>query len=130
METGNAMLATCYVLVFQSSLISDGFPEFMSFIRGCMVVAFQMGMKRMKFIFENMMPDDQLGVIGPSLELHPGLASSVTDPVIESLRNFEHLMMKPYEKEFFSALMQIAVKSQESSRGGVYHCSFSTKRTR
>lgn len=122
-EAGNAMLATCYVLVFQSSLISDGFPEFMSFIRGCMVVAFQMGVKRMKFIFENMMPDDQLRVVGPSLERDPGLASSVTDPAIESLRKCEHLMMKPYVKEFFSALMEIAVKSQESSRGGGYHFS-------
>lgn len=121
METGNAMLATCYVLVFQSSLISDGFPEFMSFIRGCMVVAFQMGVKRMKFIFKNMMPDDQLRVVGPSLERDPGLASSITDPVIESLRNCEHLMVRPYEKEFFSALMEIAVKSHESSRGGKHH---------
>ena len=83
-----------------------------------MVVAFQMGVKRMKFIFENMMPDDQLRVVGPSLERDPGLTSSVTDPVIESLRDCEHLMVKPYEKEFFSALMEIAVKSQDSSRGG------------
>lgn len=128
METGNAMLATCYVLVFQSSLISDGFPEFMSFIRGCMVVAFQMGSKRMKFIFENMMPDDQLRVVGPSLERDPGLTSSVTDPIIESLRNCEHLMVKPYEKKFFSALMEIAIKSQESSRGGGYPFFPSTER--
>ena len=83
-----------------------------------MVVAFQMGVKRMKFIFENMMPDDQLRMVGPSLERDPGLTSSVTDPVIESLRDCEHLMVRPYEKEFFSALMQIAVKSQNSSRNG------------
>lgn len=86
-------------------------------------MAFQMKVKSMKFIFENIMPDDQLRVVGPSLERDPSLASSVTNPVIESLRNCEHLMVKPYEKEFFSALMEIAVKSQESSRGGEYHVS-------
>lgn len=118
METGNAMLATCYVLVFQSVLISDGFPEFMSFIRGCMVVAYQMGMKGMKFIFDNIMPDDQLRVVGPSLEADPAIPLHIMEPVIESLRFCEYLVVRPAEKEFFDALMEIVVKSQESAKGG------------
>lgn len=118
METGNAMLATCYVLVFQSALISDGFPEFMSFIRGCIVVAYQMGVKRMKFIFDNILPDDQLRIIGPSLEADPAIPQHVTDAVIESLRSCEHLIVRGSEKEFFNALMETVVKAQESSSGG------------
>lgn len=64
-ESGSAMLATCYVLVFQSSLIADCFPEFMSFIRGCMVVAYQMGVKGLGSIFDMMVADELLKVMGP-----------------------------------------------------------------
>jgi len=38
-KQGNAMLATCFVLVFQSVLMDDGLIEYMSFIRGVIAVS-------------------------------------------------------------------------------------------
>jgi len=38
-EQANAMLATCFVLLFQSVLMEDGLIEYMSFIRGVIAVS-------------------------------------------------------------------------------------------
>jgi len=38
-EQGNAMLATCFILLFQSVLMDDGLIEYMSFIRGVIAVS-------------------------------------------------------------------------------------------
>jgi hypothetical protein len=48
---GNAMLATCYALLFQSVLMRDGLVEYMTFIRGVIVVALHMGKRNMRFLF-------------------------------------------------------------------------------
>jgi len=38
-EQGNAMLATCFSLLFQSVLLDDGLIEYMTFIRGVIAVS-------------------------------------------------------------------------------------------
>ncbi|KAM3084367.1 hypothetical protein ACMFMG_001527 [Clarireedia jacksonii] len=53
-EQGNAMLATCFILLFQSTLISDGLVDYMTFIRGTIAVVNSMGMKKMKFLFHEL----------------------------------------------------------------------------
>ena len=75
-EEGNAMLATCYVLLFQSVLLDDGLAEYMSFIRGCVLIAQNMGCKRMKFLFHSFLGTDSLAKLDPHLkegpEVNPG----------------------------------------------------------
>src|SRR5438045_4036864 len=58
LEEGNAMLATCYTLLFQSLYVEDGMLEFMSFTRGCGVVAKTMGYGGFGFLFDNF-PDEE-----------------------------------------------------------------------
>jgi hypothetical protein len=116
MEQSNAMLATCFTLVFQSALLSDGFPEFMSFIRGCMVVGYQMGAKRIKFIFEGMEPGEQLNKMGPHLLGKPDTPPEQTQAAIDSLKKCEHLVKLPMEKAFWAGCMKIAEGSGRSSR--------------
>ncbi|RYC60604.1 hypothetical protein CHU98_g5615 [Xylaria longipes] len=41
-DEGNALLATCYALTFQSVMLDDGMAEFMIFCRGIVIVAIQM----------------------------------------------------------------------------------------
>jgi len=118
MEEGNAMLATCYTLVFQSALMADAFPEYMSFIRGCMVVAWQMGTKRLKFIFDSMLGDDQLVKMGPFLQGAPDIDPALTNAAIESLERCQHLVVKDSEKAFHACCLEIAHASAVSSRGG------------
>ncbi|KFY05786.1 hypothetical protein V492_08299 [Pseudogymnoascus sp. VKM F-4246] len=116
MEEGNAMLATCYTLVFQSALIADGFPEYMSFIRGCMVVAWQMGVKQLKFIFDGILSDEQLVRMGPHLQGPPGIDPDLTNGAIGSLEAFRPLVVRDAEKPFFECLLQITEAAQISSR--------------
>lgn len=53
-EEGNAMLASCFALLFQSCLLEDGLIEFMMFIRGTVSVGFTMGSRRMKILFDRL----------------------------------------------------------------------------
>ncbi|KAK8086989.1 hypothetical protein PG994_001963 [Apiospora phragmitis] len=52
-EEGNALVATCFALTFQSVLLDDGMTEFMTFCRGVVLVATQMYCKGAKFLFTN-----------------------------------------------------------------------------
>ncbi|KAE9377595.1 hypothetical protein N431DRAFT_434776 [Stipitochalara longipes BDJ] len=58
-QQGNAMIATCFTLLFQSVLMNDGLSEYLSFLRGILAVGMQMGQKRMKFVFERLWGHDQ-----------------------------------------------------------------------
>ncbi|KAL5351178.1 hypothetical protein ACLOAV_003029 [Pseudogymnoascus australis] len=116
MEEGNAMLATCYTLVYQSALIADGFPEYMSFIRGCMVVAWQMGVKQLRFVFEGMLGDDQLVKMGPYLQGPPGIDPELTNGAIGSLEAFRPLVVRKAETDFFECLLEIVKAAQISCR--------------
>ncbi|KAK4167381.1 hypothetical protein QBC43DRAFT_311707 [Cladorrhinum sp. PSN259] len=53
-EEGNALMATCFALTFQSVLLDDGMVEYMTFIRGIVIVAIQMyvgGLDNSKMMF-------------------------------------------------------------------------------
>ncbi|KAI8956036.1 C6 zinc finger protein [Xylaria longipes] len=67
-DEGNALLATCYALTFQSVMLDDGMAEFMIFCRGIVIVAIQMYCKGAKFIFSNFHGDDHVAHLQPLLE--------------------------------------------------------------
>ena len=50
-EEGNALMATCFALTFQSVLLDDGMVEYMTFIRGIIIVAIQMCMSLRTLFF-------------------------------------------------------------------------------
>ncbi|RDW77562.1 hypothetical protein BP6252_05615 [Coleophoma cylindrospora] len=70
---GNAMIGTCYALVFQSTLMDDGLSEYMTFIRGIVLVSIQLAVRNLRFMFENMLDNDSLAAAEPMLEKAPEL---------------------------------------------------------
>ncbi|TVY31630.1 Sterol uptake control protein, partial [Lachnellula subtilissima] len=76
-EQGNAMLATCFALVFQSVLLDDALSEYMAFIRGTVAVGIQMGMKRMNVLFAHLFANQDLENIDPYMK-----AAALIDPVL------------------------------------------------
>jgi hypothetical protein len=58
-QQGNAMIATCFTLLFQSVLLNDGLSEYLSFLRGILAIGMQMGQRRMKFVFERLWGEEQ-----------------------------------------------------------------------
>lgn len=117
-EEGNAMLATCYALLFQSVLIDDGLSEFMSFLRGILVVASNMGCKRMKFLFHSFLGSEQFAMMEPHLDGAPGLNPELVDAACRSLEAFSSLCQQNYEKIYHDTLLKTARALFTSSREG------------
>jgi hypothetical protein len=117
-EEGNAMLATCYVLLFQSVLLEDGLAEYISFIRGCVLIAQNMGCKRMKFLFHSVMGTESLAKMDPHLKEGPEVNPAPVDAGCKSLEAFEPLCRKEYQKKFHTSLLKMARALYTSSRNG------------
>ncbi|ERT00036.1 c6 zinc finger domain containing protein [Sporothrix schenckii 1099-18] len=67
-EEGNALMATCFALTFQSVALDDGMAEYMTFIRGIIVVAIQMYLKGARIMFRNLLNNDQAELLRPAIE--------------------------------------------------------------
>lgn len=117
-EEGNAMLATCYALLFQSVLIDDGLSEFMSFVRGILAVASNMGCKSMKFLFHSFLGSEQFEKMEPYLDGAPGINLELVDSACKSIEAFSPLCQKNYEKIYHGALLKTARALLTSSREG------------
>jgi hypothetical protein len=117
-EEGNAMLATCYSLVFQSALMEDGLVEFMTFVRGVVLVAANMGARRMRFLFHSMLMPEQLQKMDPYLQGAPEISPQPINAAVKSLEAFGHLCVRESEKCFHALLVKVAQALYTSSRDG------------
>ncbi|KAH7407986.1 hypothetical protein BKA64DRAFT_706389 [Cadophora sp. MPI-SDFR-AT-0126] len=113
---GNAMLATCFALLFHSVFITDGLGEYMSFIRGTVAIGMKMGQGRMKFLFEKAFGDEQMEFIGPALKLAPLVHTDVSRAACRSLEKFGFLCERGYELMLYGALLSMARNLVTSSQ--------------
>ncbi len=117
---GNAMLATCFALLFHSVFIEDGLGEYMSFIRGTVAVGMKMGMSQMKFLFVKAFGDEQLEFVGPSLKIAPLVHPDVSRAACRSLEKFGPLCEKQFELQLYGRLLSMARNLVTSSQDGMY----------
>ncbi|KAF5541637.1 UPC2-like protein [Fusarium mexicanum] len=99
-EEANAMVATCYALTFQSVSLDDGLAEYLTFIRGIMIVGIQMLFRGIKPIFENMMEPDQDALLEPLMQGLPLIPKGYTDSAMEALTNLKPLSYKAYTAQY------------------------------
>jgi hypothetical protein len=64
-EEGNALMATCFALTYQSVLLPDGMAEYLTFIRGIMIVAIQMYCRGATLLFGHPLGERQKEVVQP-----------------------------------------------------------------
>jgi hypothetical protein len=107
-EQGNALMATCFALTFQSVALDDGMTEYMTFVRGVVIVAIQMYCRGAKFIFRNWIGDDQLNVLRPFMEKLAPTKRDWTDMALAGLRALEPLCRHPVERECYKLLTSMA----------------------
>ncbi|RYP40189.1 hypothetical protein DL767_001904 [Monosporascus sp. MG133] len=107
-EEGNALLATCFALIFQSVSLEDGMAEYMTFCRGLPIVAIQMYYKGSKFIFNNWIPDDQQALLKPLMEAIPPIRREWTDMAVASITALEPLCKHQLEVEYCQLLKEWA----------------------
>ena len=116
-EQGNAMIATCFSLLFQSTLIDDGLVEYMTFVRGVLVVSLHMGQKNIAFLFEHMF--DQAHVIESELTDSPLIDPNHARRACRSLEMLCPLVQNVREVELYGHLLSAARALFTSSRDGV-----------
>ncbi|KAJ1338185.1 RNA polymerase II-specific transcription factor-like protein [Microdochium nivale] len=107
-EEGNALMATCFALTFQSVCLDDGMAEFMTFCRGIVLVAIQMYCKGSRFIFQNFVGEDQMALLQPKMEKLPPIRRELTDGAVASLRALEPLLTRSVDREYHDLLVQMA----------------------
>jgi len=66
-EEGNALMATCFALTYQSVLLEDGMAEYMTFIRGIIIVAIQMYCRGATLLFGHLLGDRQQQALEPHM---------------------------------------------------------------
>jgi hypothetical protein len=117
-EETNAMVAACFALTFQSVGFEDGMPEFMTFIRGIVVVGMQMMFKGIKPLFGNMMGQEQDSILSPVMEGLPLAQRGCVDSAVEGISNLRPICVEPLEMDYQNRLMGIAEKLYINSYDG------------
>ncbi|KAL1851713.1 hypothetical protein Daus18300_012462 [Diaporthe australafricana] len=65
---GNALIATCFALTFQSVILEDGMTEYMAFIRGLIVIVIQMWKAGVDFMFKRLLNQEQGDLLKPHID--------------------------------------------------------------
>lgn len=118
-EEGNALMATCFALTFQSVLLDDGMVEYMTFIRGVIIVAIQMYIKGAKLIFGQFLGDKQTEVLRPLLEKVPLIEQTWATAAVAAIEGLAPLCQHPMEQQYHERILDMAMQLQVSSWGGM-----------
>ncbi|KAL1884333.1 hypothetical protein VTK73DRAFT_27 [Phialemonium thermophilum] len=116
-EEGNALMATCFALTFQSVLLDDGMVEYMTFIRGIVIVAIQMYIKGADLLFGDYIGDKQQELLQPHIENMPLVERSWVDAAVGAIENLAPLCHHPVEKQNHERILDMARQLHVSSWG-------------
>ncbi|GJC82324.1 sterol regulatory element-binding protein ECM22 [Colletotrichum liriopes] len=114
-EHANALVATCFALTFQSVTFEDGMPEYMTFIRGILIIGTQMWIKGIKPIFVNIIGEDSHAVLEPKMADLPLIQKGWADGAVEAIGGLRGLCRDVVEIEYFDLIMEMATKLHTSS---------------
>jgi hypothetical protein len=106
-EEAHVMLASSYILAFQSAYIPDGFFDQIISFRGCALISQMILSSHMEGIFS---PNPRLHCLGPKLNLgnFPALDQGLSRDALRSLAKFAHLLRegRDIERTFFAQLVK------------------------
>jgi hypothetical protein len=117
-QQGNAMIATCFTLLFQSVLLNDGLSEYISFLRGILTIGMQMGQRRMKFVFERLWGNEQLQSRDAELSAAPLINEEVVSAACRSFEKMSPLLKTKTEIGMYGLLLSMARSLVTSSKEG------------
>ncbi|OHE91005.1 C6 zinc finger protein [Colletotrichum orchidophilum] len=118
-EHANALIATCFALTFQSVTFEDGMAEYMTFIRGILIIGTQMYIKGIKPIFINLMGQDSSAVLEPKMADLPLIRSEWADGAVEAIGGLRGLCRDVVEIEYFDLLLEMATKLHTSGHAEI-----------
>lgn len=118
-EEANALVATCFALTFQSVSLDDGLAEYLTFIRGIVIVAMQMMFRNIRPMFENLMGNEQMDLLAPAMESLPLIQRGWADMAAEAINGLRPLCMEQVELEYHAKLTDIVEKLFTNSFDGM-----------
>ncbi|RKU47420.1 hypothetical protein DL546_008379 [Coniochaeta pulveracea] len=107
-EEGNALMATCFALTFQSVLLDDGMVEYMTFIRGVVIVGIQMYIKGARLLFGEFLGDGQVELLRPVMEKVPLVDGEWVRGAVEAVDGLEGLCRGEVERGYWERLRDMA----------------------
>lgn len=117
-EESNALVATCFALTFQSVRLDDGLAEYMTFIRGILLIGMQMTLRGIKPVFDKMLDDDQNELMAPLMRDLPLIHQGWADAAAEAISNLRPLCVDLVEVQYHEHLARIAEKLHTNSFHG------------
>ncbi|KAB5585805.1 hypothetical protein GE09DRAFT_1072029 [Coniochaeta sp. 2T2.1] len=114
-EEGNALMATCFALTFQSVLLDDGMVEYMTFIRGIIIVAIQMYVKGADVLFGKYLGDKQAEVLRPLLEKVPLVEGAWAQDAVAAVEGLGGLCRHEMERQYWERILDMARQLTVSS---------------
>ncbi|KAI2784008.1 hypothetical protein F4815DRAFT_262625 [Daldinia loculata] len=115
-EEGNALIATCFALTFQSVILEDGMAEFMTFCRGIILVSIQMWTRNTKFLFRNLHDNESAALLRPFMEALAPIRRHWVDMAVSSIRGLEPLCEQhEVETEYCRLLLDMASALSDSA---------------
>ncbi|SPO03575.1 uncharacterized protein DNG_06258 [Cephalotrichum gorgonifer] len=106
-EGANALVATCFALSIQSVRFDDGIVEYMTFIRGLLIVGVKMWKAGIKPIFANLVDKGSQAVLQPHMAALPLIRKQWTDRAVAAVGGLRPLCRDPVEIEYQSLLMDM-----------------------
>src|SRR5437764_1534621 len=113
----DAMLAACYALTFQASHMGDGMVDFITMVRGCALVTEKVKQEGSTTAF-NIERDAHLRIMSPQFDDLPEVDYDIVAEGISCLTQMQHLLYSYTEHQFYSALLNVLLSLQQSSRLG------------
>ncbi|PFH62055.1 hypothetical protein XA68_15263 [Ophiocordyceps unilateralis] len=114
-EEANALVATCFALTFQSVSLDDGLPEYMTFIRGILIIGMQMMLKGITPLFDSLFEDRQDELMAAPILGFPLIPSGWADAAAVAISALRPLCVDAVEVAYHRQLTAIAQKLQISS---------------
>jgi Fungal specific transcription factor domain len=116
----DAILATCYALLYQSASIADGMADFITFVRGCMLAKTKFQEDGSKTAFD-LTPDKHFQMVEHYVRRLPNVDSSLIQDGLEALDALQPHLLGPPEVQLYRALRGVLTGLHNSSEVGYVH---------
>ncbi|KAK1827583.1 hypothetical protein QBC39DRAFT_174625 [Podospora conica] len=117
-EEGNALMATCFALTLQSVLVDDGMAEYMTFIRGILIVAVQMYTKGAKLLFGDVLSNKAKDALEPYMAALPLVEQRWVEAAAGAIQGLRPLCRNATEIRYWELIMDMTEQLRVSSWEG------------
>lgn len=99
-DEANALVATCFALTFQSVSLEDGLAEYMTFVRGILVVGALMVARGIAPVFDGLFDDRHHQLVAPLMRQLPLIRADWAQAAAQAVAGLRPLCAGPVETAY------------------------------